>query len=434
MIKEPRISFFDLIVALSNTMDLINPVMVNHQKRVAYIAYFIAEEMGLSKEERMKVLLAGLLHDCGVLSLEEKISALEFDFGVKTKECDRHSQIGYQFLKDIRLLSHVAPLVRYHHVYWNERRESALSERIPLGSHILHLADRVEVLMDKHREILGQVKGIIDKITGESGKMFSPDLVDVFNALAKQEWFWLDLFSPFIDSVLAPKLDAQIIELDLEELLDIAKLFYRIIDFRSMFTATHSAGVAASGEAIARFAGFSEKECLMMRIAGFLHDLGKLAIPSEILEKPGPLTTEQVHIMKSHTYYSYRILEKINGMEVINAWASFHHERLDGSGYPFHLKAEALTLGSRILAVADVFTALTETRPYRQALAPKRVIEILQHMAESRHLDPFVVLLLEEKFAEINSARLVAQEEALGVYKGLNISGYRITCPAVSLS
>jgi len=98
-----------------------------------------------------------------------------------------------------------------------------------------------------------------------------------------------------------------------------------------------------------------------MEIAGYFHDLGKLRVPKEILEKPGKLSTEEFNIIKSHTYHTYRILSHIPNFETINWWASFHHERLNGSGYPFRINAFNFPLGSRIMAIADVFTLLQRT-------------------------------------------------------------------------
>ncbi|MCP2521164.1 phosphohydrolase, partial [SCandidatus Aminicenantes bacterium Aminicenantia_JdfR_composite] len=103
--------------------------------------------------------------------------------------------------------------------------------------HILHLADRVAVAIKRKEEILGQVKGICERIEKNSGKMFMPELVDAFKNLATKEYFWLEAISPSISSILAHKSKSIIIELDVKELLDLAKLFCQIIDFRSRFTA-----------------------------------------------------------------------------------------------------------------------------------------------------------------------------------------------------
>ncbi len=91
-----------------------------------------------------------------------------------------------------------------------------------------------------------------------------------------------------------------------------------------------------------------------MRAADYLHDVGKLTIPSRILDKPGKLTREEMEIMRGHTYHTFHILNNGGSMPQVAEWAAFHHERLDGTGYPFHHGGKNLTLGARIMAVADI--------------------------------------------------------------------------------
>ncbi|RPJ00866.1 MAG: HD domain-containing protein, partial [Deltaproteobacteria bacterium] len=196
-----------------------------------------------------------------------------------------------------------------------------------------------------------------------------------------------------------------------------AELFSQVIDFRSRFTAVHSCGVASTAAALADFCGFSEEECQMMRIAGYLHDLGKLAVPTEILESPKKLQEEDFRIIKCHTFFTCRILETIADLEVITQWASLHHEQLEGGGYPFHYRDKELSRGSRIMSVADVFTALTEDRPYRRGMTPENTIRTLKEMAEVSRLDSGIVSVLIEHFEEINAIRITAQSAAHQEYE-----------------
>jgi HD-GYP domain-containing protein (c-di-GMP phosphodiesterase class II) len=414
MIKESQIPLFDLVVSLSNAIDLVSPAVVGHHKQVAYIALSIGAALGLPMEQQIELVLAGALHDSGALSLRDRLDTLRFEL----ENPHEHAELGYLLFQRFEPLSNIALLVRYHHVPWNEGGGHEFKgKQVPMCSHILHLADRIDVLISKQQEVLGQVKGIVERIKESSGKMFMPELVEVFMSLATKEYFWLDVVSPSIDSILSNRVRLATIEMGIESLLSLAKLFSHIIDFRSRFTATHSCGVVASAEALARFAGFSERECQMMRIAGYLHDLGKLAVPTEILEKPAKLTEEEFNVIRGHTFHTYRILEPIGDLDVINAWASFHHERLDGSGYPFHHKGQDLSLGSRIMAVADVFTAITEDRPYRKGMTSDRALQVLRQMAENSALDSRVVSLLGLHFDEINSLRVAAQEASVEEYQ-----------------
>ena len=137
-----------------------------------------------------------------------------------------------------------------------------------------------------------------------------------------------------------------------------------------------------------------------MLVAGYLHDLGKLAVNNAILEKPGQLDDEEFNSIKSHPFYTYRTLQVIKEFETINTWAALHHERLDGSGYPFHLTAEDIPLGSRIIAMADVFTAITEDRPYRKGMDRDEVLGVMSGMVAGKKLCPNVFQLLADHFEE----------------------------------
>ena len=157
MIKEPLIPLFNMVMCLSNAMDLINQAVVDHHKRVAYIALSIAAEMGLSIEEQNNLILAGLLHDCGAFSLKERLDLLQFD----AENPYKHAELGYILFKEFEPFSKIAILIRYHHTCWDEGRGSEFKgDEVPMGSYILHLADRVAVSIRREKEILGQVKGI----------------------------------------------------------------------------------------------------------------------------------------------------------------------------------------------------------------------------------------------------------------------------------
>lgn len=414
MIKEPQVSLFDIAVCLSTAMDLVSPVLINHHKRVACIAFSMGTELGLSTEEQNNLLLAGLLHDSGALSLKERLETLQFE----VVNPHKHAEAGYFLLKNFKPLSKIASFVRYHHIPYNERKGLELKgEEVSMESQILHLADRAEVLINKQQEILGQAKKICEKIEEYSGEMFAPQLVHAFKSLATKEYFWLNLVFPSAALNLLDKTKLPTIELGMEELLSLTDLFSQIVDFRSRFTATHSSGVAASAETLARFIGFPERKCRMIRVAGYLHDLGKLSVPTEILEKPAKLTEDEFNIVKAHPFYTYRILETIEELNTINAWASFHHEHLNGKGYPFHIKGEDISTEARIMAVADVFTAIAEDRPYRKGMAIDRALEVLEQMAKDGVLDSKIISTLRLHYSEIELIRTATQAYASRKYQ-----------------
>lgn len=411
MILGTQIPLSQLVMALSKAIDLISQDVANHQLQVSYISLALGTETALPSRDKNDLVIAGALHDVGALSLKNRLSMLDFEIEIPYE----HEETGYLLLKDFEPFSSAASLIRHHHACWG----NAGSQNIAIGSHILHLADRISVLIDKNQEILGQADRIFSTVSRHSGKMFMPELVDAFERISKREYFWLEAASPFLETILTQRVSFPAVSLNIDELVDLAKLFSKVIDFRCSFTATHSSGVAAVCEKLTELSGFSAFECKMMRVAGYLHDLGKIAVPEEILNKPGKLTEQEYYIVRKHTYFTYQILSSVSGLEHIATWASSHHEQLDGEGYPFHLEGEDLPIFSRILAVADIFTALTEDRPYRGGMASGRVLEILRDKANRLKLDPKIVSIVESNFDEINLARKAAQADSAKEYKVL---------------
>jgi len=171
-----------------------------------------------------------------------------------------------------------------------------------------------------------------------------------------------------------------------------------IIDSRSRFTARHSAGVAKSSELLGSLMGLSKTEIFELKIAGYLHDIGKLAIPTELLEKPSALTPNERALIKSHVYGTYQILRQIKGLESITQIAVMHHERNNGHGYPFGKTSTELSTPQKIMEIADVFTALAEDRPYRPALEKQGVLNIIEGMIKNDELDRDIFSVLANNY------------------------------------
>ncbi|MBN1980901.1 MAG: HD domain-containing protein [Chitinivibrionales bacterium] len=415
MIKEPQITLFDLSVCLSDAMDLVSPALVNHHKQVAYIASSIGAEMGLSEDSQKDLVLAGILHDIGALSLKDRLETLKFEGDISSK----HAEIGYRLLSMFEPFANIASIVRFHHGVGTQRSLDSNESELPgcIESHIINCADKVSLFIDRSQQILRQTRLIMSEIALQSGKMFKPEVVKAFLSVAEKEYFWLDVVANTVYRVLRQKARSKTITLNIRQLNELALFFSYIIDFRSRFTATHSCGVAASAQMLASLIGFSSRECDLIRIAGYLHDLGKLAIPTEIIEKPGKLTDSEFDVIRSHTYHTYRILDTLNDFDTINTWGAFHHERLKGNGYPFHHTADVLSLGSRIMCVADVFTAISEDRPYRPGMSMQEASKVLLSMAQSEALDSAIVNTLLNNQDKVNEVRILAQKESLEKYR-----------------
>ncbi|HBU12303.1 MAG TPA: phosphohydrolase [Clostridiales bacterium] len=411
MYIENEVSVFDFVLALSEAVDLASPELSNHHKKVAYIAYHIAREMRLSDEMEKDIALAALVHDIGAFSLAERLRIK--GAVIDDVEIAGHAELGYKLLKDFSLLKAEAALIRYHHALW-----SGKNKEIPVGAYVLHLADRLAVQYDESADILEQVPAVMEKMEKQK-KLFHPEAWAALLRLSKLEYFWIEAWRHPDEKLLPERIRRNKGVLNMEVMRGFAKVFAQVIDFRSRFTATHSSGVAAVARELSALEGFSAHECDMMEVAGFLHDLGKLAVPNDVLEKNGKLDHVEFSIMRKHTYYTYTILRRIKGMENIAGWAAFHHERMDGNGYPFHVKGERMHKLSRTMAVADVFTAITEDRPYRQGMDKEQTMKVLTSMVENGGLDGGIVNIVQENFDPINKTRHDKQQAALAAYEAV---------------
>lgn len=408
-----RVDIFDLVAAIARVVDVMSPAVGSHHLKVAYLAFRIGESLGLPLAKQYDLATAGALHDIGAFSLKERLDLLAFE----DAHPGRHSLAGFLLLNGFKPFSSIARIIKFHHVPWGggkgRRRDG---ENVPLESHLVHLADRVAVKFSSDKPALTQVADIGSAIKAAGRSVFMPEGIDALLALASHDYVWLELASGNIESILKREMRQRVKVLNLDDLLDFGWLICRLVDFKSEFTATHSCGVAATAVALAKRKKFTRHKLKLMELAAYLHDIGKLAIPNEILEKPGKLSAEEWCIMRSHVYYTYQILEPIEKLKLITSWGALHQERLNGKGYPFGYLAAELPLGSRIMAVADVFTALTEDRPYRKGMDRQETLKVLQAMAAERELDEDLIKLFDRHFDEMNAIRESAQKQAVKAY------------------
>ena len=412
MYPKVSVNLGNLVLSLSDALDLAFSSLAMHQQRTAFIAWELGKLAKLGKERIENIFIAALLHDIGALSLEEKKSLHDNE----TTEVERHCICGQNLFKSNQWLSTCADLVRHHHkdwIMWDEPRD------IPevFDAQILFLADYLERQVDRKMYILHQEEDLRNRLKALEGKQIGKEIIDLFFEVSWREEFWLDLTSPRLYSLLLHNGPFQTIEIDINSILIFAELLSKIVDFKSPFTVTHSSGVAQCAVLLARMVGMSESELKLMEAAGLLHDLGKLVVPNAILEKPGGLTHSEMAVMKQHTYHTFTILSSIGGLQMIAEWSAYHHERLDGKGYPFKRKADEINLGARIMAVADIFTALAEDRPYRKGMDSGRIKDILQDLASYGIQDRRIVNLLLENTTEIRRVVTEKQERVLHYYQ-----------------
>jgi len=413
--EQIKIKLFDMVLCFSRALDLMHPKIADHHLRVAYIACCIAEELGFTLAEIQNVLIAGALHDVGTASsalrlgiLDHALNGYRLDDAELPEDIHNHGLEGFELMQNFPPFAEAAQAIRFHHVEWDFGRGSEFAgEQVPLVASILYLADRVAVMLVTEKNILEQAAEIREMVAADTGKWFMPEVVAAFQEASAPESFWLDVICQHKEAIISDRFGEHEIELNLDALHELARVFGKIIDYRSPFTATHSSGVAAVAGMLGQRLGFSPTEGRLLKIAGYLHDIGKLAVPHEILDKPGKLTKEEMLVVKQHPYYTFQILSMVPGLEVINTWASLHHERLDLQGYPF--RSREIPLGSRIIAVADIFTAITEDRPYRKGMERMRSIEVMDQMVLDKAIDGDIVAVLRDDYDEFHRIRNLSQ-------------------------
>ncbi|MBF0414578.1 MAG: HD domain-containing protein [Magnetococcales bacterium] len=369
-----------------------------HGLRVAYISMRMGQLLGLAERDVFDLAALAVLHDNGLAeeSLNRSLAASERFHTVEKNPA--HCTIGEDNVAAFPFQTGVRDVVRYHHELWDGSGLFGLrGEEIPLPAQIVGFADYTDIVCcfsdpsssERVREFLAE----------KTGKAFSPGLVDVFRQLSSSIGFWLDLRNQFISQALDRIMPKISLELEWREILDICRVFSRIIDSKSRFTLRHSRGLEEKTAHMAEHFALDSESAFQLRIAASLHDVGKLAMPNAILDKPGRLTDDERRRMSEHTYYTRICLETIPGFEQITEWAANHHEKLTGKGYPLGLAADRLDRWSRLLTVLDIYQALTEERPYRQPLPHSEVLSILQRMVQDGELDGSLVEGVDRAFS-----------------------------------
>ncbi len=411
MYHNISINLLNLVLSLSDALDLGNVKLFQRQIRSAFVAWKLGQAADLPPEPLKNLFIAALFHELGALSPDEKVAL----YRGQAQNLDVHCVRGERLLQTVPVFEPCAKIVRCHHKSWKDWNEP-IENQLVLQSQILFLADTLERFIKRDQYILHQNDELLSRVSSLSDNQIHPLVIDLLKYVGRREDFWLDITSPRLYSLLLHSAPCQGIEVELGQLTIISEFVRNLIDFRSKFTVTHSAGVSAAASMIAGLFGLTEVETELMKVAGNLHDLGKVAIPNSILEKSSKLTDEEFAVMRQHTYVTYMVLSSIGGIQQIAEWAALHHERLDGSGYPFHLTSKEIGIGSRIVAIADIFTALAEDRPYRRAMNKNDTMSILKDLGNKRLLDMNIIKLLDANYEQIHWLTSEAQEKAMNTY------------------
>jgi putative nucleotidyltransferase with HDIG domain len=407
--RNVTVNLTDLLFSVSEAMDISDVSLADHQLRTAFVAAEMARTAQLEYPQVERIFVAALLHDIGALSPEEKISAHIYEDLLPEPHCQR----GAKLFREAKWLEPSAQIVQWHHTPMAEHESIGHSLANPdvLGAQIVFLADHLERAIRRDTFILHQTDALRRRVHALAVKEVHEDLISLFEEISGDEYFWLELVSKNLNARIRERSVLRSIEVDGTTARSIARVFKDITDFRSRFTATHSAGVAVCAENIGQALSFTGRDLEQIHLAGLMHDIGKLVVPNAILTKPSRLTDAEHLIIRQHPYFTHHILSQVRGFEQIAEWAGFHHERLDGSGYCKHLDHNNIDLGAKVVAVADVATAISEARPYRPAGDKEFVLRELQTMSDLGKLEPLVVSAFSDRYDMIMAASAHAQAE-----------------------
>ena len=430
-----QIALSGVIGALSHALDIAEGLPPGHAVRSCVIGMRLATEIDLGAAERSDLFYALLLKDAGCSANANRMAALfaaddraakassklvdwtdrraSFLWLLRTvapggglqgrikvlrgvreegdvtrqfteARCDRGAEIARMLF----LSEDTAEAIRCLDEHWDGHGmpDGLHGEQIPLAARILCLAQTVEAF-----HASGGVRAARAIAKRRRGRWFDPSLVDAFLRFCGDREFWDALQAPDVSQWEPPDFALAGDDARLDR---IAEAFARVIDAKSPFTALHSQRVAEIAEGIAVALSIDADQRRILRRAALLHDIGKLAISNRILDKPGKLTAEEFRAIQTHPVHTLRVLERAPCFAQLADLAANHHEKLDGSGYPRSLDADALDLPMRILAVADIYEALTAQRPYRDALPVEQALAIIDRDVPHR-LDADVRRALE---------------------------------------
>lgn len=403
-----KLNLTDMLYALSFALDTVQYEMGGisnqHGKHVAFISYLMGSKLNYPHDKLEDLVGLAILHDNAFTEyvreeynngelrsyddiLEEDITKLRTGFLTK----QRHNVVGEKNISLLPFNTDVKDVILYHH-------ENADGTG-PLGrkdyetcemAQIIHIADMMDVMFDLQSITEDEFNDAMKKIKSLEGRLFSKKMVDTIDAALSYEKI-IDLQKIGVITYLKNNFKTDVKDYTFDEIKGICQFFAQIIDYKSSITKNHSLGVADKCFKLAKYYNFDEEKCERLYFAGAFHDIGKLIINNDILEKPGKLTADEFESIKNHAKATQLILSKVEGIADITSWASNHHEKLDGSGYNGSLSGEELTFEDRLLACVDIYQALIEKRSYKEKYNHDDAIMIMQHMANDNKIDGKIV-------------------------------------------
>jgi len=380
-----------LINAIASALDTVEKELLgassNHGKRIAILCAKMGKISGKSSEEILGLTNCALLHDN---ALTEYILASR-EGGHYDPTMKKHCEYGEYNVEKLLPNANIKNFILYHHERADGKGPYGIKEgEGPLEAELIAIADSIDVSYHLQTIDRDKLNSVVQVIKDEIGKKFSKAAAHAM--LEILNWDTIeslrdDAVNKTVKSVLTP----WIADAEDQVIINLVSFITKIIDYKSVFTKQHSSKIANMAWYMAEYYKYNKEDKAKLYLAAALHDLGKLETPTAILEKPGKLTDEEYLIIKEHVYKTWELLENIEGFEDICKWASYHHEKLNGKGYPFGKNADKLDFNSRLMACIDIYQAVSEKRPYHPMRDLNATLEIMYKMADDDSIDTNIV-------------------------------------------
>jgi len=386
-----KIRMDSLINAIASALDTVEKELLgassNHGKRIAILCAKMGKISGKSSEEILGLTNCALLHDN---ALTEYILASR-EGGHYDPTMKKHCEFGEYNVEKLLPNANIKNFILYHHERADGKGPYGIKEgEGPLEAELIAIADSIDVSYHLQTIDRDKLNSVVQVIKDEIGKKFSKAAAHAM--LEILNWDTIeslrdDAVNKTVKSVLTP----WIADAEDQVIINLVSFITKIIDYKSVFTKQHSSKIANMAWYMAEYYKYNKEDKAKLYLAAALHDLGKLETPTAILEKPGKLTDEEYLIIKEHVYKTWELLENIEGFEDICKWASYHHEKLNGKGYPFGKNADKLDFNSRLMACIDIYQAVSEKRPYHPMRDLNATLEIMYKMADDDSIDTNIV-------------------------------------------
>ncbi len=388
---------------INRTLSILNPNIVSHGEIVGYMLYKMLDyEQCYSEQELLENTMLGVLHDIGLFKEEGVINVADFE----SKDVWPHSIYGFLFLKYLSPMGDKAEVILYHHLDYN--RYSMVKSKYEHITECLALADKMDNFMRRE-----EMEMEPDYFTRYRDIKFSGKALDLFFKAEKKYGITAKLANGEYKKELNELLSRGVFSEKYKK--GFLEMLVYTIDFRSEHTVLHTMATVNFAGQLGRLMKVGARELRDMYYGALLHDLGKIAIPLNILEAPGKLAPNEMRIMRAHVKITEMILSGIVSQEVLDI-ATRHHEKLDGSGYHKGLTEKELTLSQQIVAVADILSALYGKRSYKDAYDGDLIKKILNEDADKHKISRPTVDCLISNYDRIIKNFEAQKEQTIGLY------------------